>query len=120
MATSKDPSASEAPTVEDRLDRIEQMISDLAGSAKAPDPGEAKTPKLSDDEWDALTDRGKESWVRRLVEGEIERVRAADKDRQRDAEIDDLKKKVERPEPERAPSITTRIQEWLWGAEPKK
>jgi hypothetical protein len=56
---------------EDQRSELRSIIAEVVGSATppaAPAASAAGPKQLSDSEWDALSDRQRESWVRQLVD----------------------------------------------------
>jgi hypothetical protein len=124
MATARSSPAPEPSTDdgfnETQKSQLADMIAAAVGGAKPPEPDKSQLPKLSDDEWDALTDRGKESWVRKLVDGELDRLFKDDEQRRLAADVEALKAGAGKPEPEKTPagptnSFTAKLQKLLWG-----
>jgi hypothetical protein len=94
---------------------LEELIAKAVSGAKPPDAG--GPPKVSDDDWDKMSDRQRESWVRQLVDFRLDELSRDEEIARQRSEIEQLKKD-KTPEPERPPSVVTKIQRWLWGAEP--
>jgi hypothetical protein len=121
MATTRnpapaDPDESPGGFTEEQRSELEELIARAVGSAKPPEakPAPAGPPAKSDDEWDAMSDRQRESWVRSLVDFRLDELSRDDEmARQRD-EIEKLKND-KTPEPEKAPSVVSKIQKFLWG-----
>lgn len=93
------------------------MIQRAVGGAKPPaQPEPAKTPAVTDDEWDKMSDRQRESWVRSLVDDTLDKLRREDDDRRRDDEIRELQEAAKpKPEPEAVPDTITRLRKFIWG-----
>lgn len=106
---------------ETQLGQIEAMIAKAVGGAKPPagDPADPPRVKPTDEQWDSMSDRQRETWVRQECDWWLQDLVKMDKERQRDADIEALKKK-EDPEPEKPPSVVTKLQKFLWGSEPEK
>jgi hypothetical protein len=104
---------------EEQRGELRDLISEVVGGAKPPTvgPKEKVGPAMSDSEWDAMSDRQRESWVRKLVDFRLDELARDDEIARQRADIDDLKN--QKPEPEATPSIVTKLQKWLWG-EPDK
>lgn len=102
-------------TEEERND-LRDLIKEVVSGALPPPAPEKTGP--TDDEWDKMTDRARESWVRSLVDGKLDELAKLDADRRRDAEIDALKNKKPEPEKEptdRPPSPLDKVRKFLWG-----
>jgi hypothetical protein len=115
----------EAPTSgfsEEQRSELRQLIAEAVGSAtppKAATPEKAAGPKqVSDSEWDAMSDRQRESWVRQLVDFRLDELARDDEFARQRADIDALKAD-KTPEPEAPPSVVSKIQKFLWG-EPER
>jgi len=127
MATSRStpPADPAAPPTggfsDEQRSELEAMIARAVGSSTPPNTpsGPSGPPTKTDDEWDAMSDRQRESWVRQLVDFRLDELARADADARRDAEIEALKS-AKTVEPEKAPSVVTKLQKWLWGDEPAK
>lgn len=107
---------------EEERNELKALIAEAVGSAKPP-AGEPAKPELkrpTDDEWDGMSDRAKESWVRKLVDGRLAELAKEDEDAQLRAKVDAIAaEKDKKPEPEAAPSVVSKLQKFLWG-EPKE
>lgn len=106
---------------EEERNELKALIAEAVGSANPP-AGEPAKPELkrpTDDEWDAMSDRAKESWVRKLVDGRLDELAKEDEAAQLRAKVDALAAEKKEPEPEKAPSVVTKLQKFLWG-EPKE
>lgn len=104
---------------EEQRSELRELIADAVGATKPPGPAAPAGPKqLSDSEWDAMSDRQRESWVRQLVDFRLDELSRDDEIARQRAEIDALKTD-KTPEPEAPPSVVTKIQKFLWG-EPDK
>jgi hypothetical protein len=106
---------------EEERKELRDLIAEAVGSVKPPDtPAEPTGPKkVTDAEWDNMSDRSRESWVRQLVDSELDRLAREDQISRHDAEIEKLKAD-KTPEPEAPPSVVTKIQKFLWGEPEKK
>lgn len=107
---------------EDQRSELEELIARAVAGAKPPDPPPSpKVKPITDAEWDAFSDRQRESWVRGLVVDVIDGLRREDDDRRRDEDIANLKDAANRkPELEATPDPVSpfdRIRKWLWGEE---
>jgi hypothetical protein len=99
---------------EDDRNWIKSAIAEAVGGVKPPEGSTPTAPKVSDDEWDKMSDRQRESWVRSLVDFELEELIRYDADAKLRADVEALKQKPE-PEPEAPPSVVSRLQKFLWG-----
>jgi hypothetical protein len=103
---------------EEQRGELRDLIAEAVGGAKPPPaPKEKVGPALTDSEWDAMSDRQRESWVRKLVDFRLDELAREDEIARHGADIDALKN--QKPEPEATPSVVTKLQRWLWG-EPDK
>jgi hypothetical protein len=102
---------------EDQRSELRSIIAEVVGAATppaAPATSAAGPKQLSDSEWDALSDRQRESWVRQLVDFRLDELARDDEVARQRGEIDALK--ADRtPEPEAPPSVVTKLQRFLWG-----
>jgi hypothetical protein len=105
---------------EDQRSELRSIIAEVVGAATPPAaPAASAGPKqVSDSEWDAMSDRQRESWVRQLVDFRLDELSRDDEIARQRGEIEQLKND-KTPEPEAAPSVVTKIQKFLWG-EPDK
>lgn len=119
MPTDNDPGDTRiSGFTEDERSELRQLIQDAIAGAKPPEPPQSKAKPVTDDEWDKMSDRQRESWVRSLVDDVLDGLAREDADRRRDAEIADLKNKAQGPEPEGTPDPATpldKLRKWLWG-----
>lgn len=125
MVTARTPASSSDPPVDDGFNETQRsqladMIAAAVGGAKPPgvDPAKASPKPVTDDEWDAMTDRKRESWVRELVDTELDRLVKEDEQRTLSSTVAELKAKLEKPEVEKTPGGTTKLQKLqhlLWG-----
>jgi hypothetical protein len=123
MATTRntppDPPASEPSGFnDDQKNELKALIAEAVGSVKPP-PTSDGPKRVSDDEWDAMSDRARESWVRQLVDFRLDELSRDDEIARQRSEIEALKR-AKTPEPERSPSVVTKLQKWLWGSEPEQ
>jgi hypothetical protein len=119
VATPKEPAPSPEPAFSDtQRGELEAMIAKAVGGAKPPDtPAEPQGPKaVTDDEWDKMPDRQRESWVRQLVDFRLDELMKMDADAERDRKLAELEAAT-KVVPEKPPSVASRIQSWLWGSE---
>ena len=118
MPTDNDPTATQnSGFSEDQRAELEAIISKVVGGAKPPDPPAPKAKPVTDDDWDNMTDRQRESWVRQVVDDVLDGLARDDADRRRDAEIEALKQ-AKNTDPENTPDPATpldRLRKWLWG-----
>jgi hypothetical protein len=89
------------------------MIADAVSGTKPPPTEPAGPKKVSDSEWDDMTDRKRESWVRELVDFRLLELEKDDEIRQLAAKVNGLS--AEKPEPEVSPGIKTKLQKLIWG-----
>jgi len=112
----------EAPTSgfsEEQRSELRDLIAEVVGSSKPPPaPDKGPAPKVSDSEWDAMSDRQRESWVRQLVDFRLDELARDDEVARQRADIDALKAD-KTPEAEAPPSVVSKIQKFLWG-EPER
>ena len=119
MATARTPS-SEPPAQDDGFNetqrtQLQEMIAQ-AVSGKTPPPSvEAQSGprKVTDSEWDDMTDRKRESWVRELVDFRLLELEEKDEVRRLAQKVNELGQS--KPEPEVSPGIKTRLQKLIWG-----
>jgi hypothetical protein len=71
-------------------------------------------PAVSDDEWASMSDRSRQSFIESVVNHHLSELAKYDADSRRDAQLAELSGKKP-PEPERAPSVWSRLQGILWG-----
>ncbi len=123
MATTRKPPADPPPDIspEDRaaFDSYIEQLAQLGTPPKA-EPTPTGPKSVTDAQWDAMSDRARESWVRQLVDSRLDDLSRDDEIARHAAEIAALKNK---PEPEGAPAaqmptMLQRLQKFLWG-EPK-
>jgi hypothetical protein len=119
-APAPEPDAEPTGFSEGQRSELKALIAEAVGSATPPaTPTPGGPPPKTDDEWDAMSDRQRESWVRSLVDHELDELARVDADHRRDAEIEALKN-AQKPEPERPPSTISKLQKWLWGDQQEK
>lgn len=100
---------------EDERTELAELIREAIGSGKPPPASDKpERPTVTDSEWDAMTDRKRESWVRDLVVSVLDDLAKEDEDARLRADVDKLKED-KTPEPEAPPSVVTRLQRILWG-----
>ena len=113
---------SEAPSStfsEEQRAELSTLIAEAVGSVGAPpadvqDAGKKEVPKVSDSEWAGMSDRQRQGWVESMVTHHLSELARQDKDYERDRKIAELEGR-KAPEPEKAPSVWTRLQGLLWG-----
>jgi hypothetical protein len=100
---------------EEERSELSQLIADAVkgGSAPVVDEGPKGPKKLSDSEWDDMTDRAREKWVRELVDFRLDELAKNDDDRQLREKVDALADR--KPEPEAVPSTWSKVQRLIWG-----
>jgi hypothetical protein len=121
--TSTDPATDPAPAgfSDEQKSQLEEMIKAAVGGAKPPG-GEQPTerPRPTDDQWDAMSDRQRETWVRQEVDWRIDELVKLDEDRKLREKVDALAADKDKPEPEVTPTPWNKLQKWLWGSDPEK
>lgn len=123
MATTRKPDDSGTGTEESGFNEaqrseLQQIIADAVAGVKPPDaPAEPDRPKMTDDQWDVMSDRQRESFVRSIVDNELDRLSQLDTLRAHDEQIRALAEKNQTVEPEAHPDPMTRIRKFLWGSE---
>ena len=117
MATARTTPPPETPEGEAPATKAEiaAMIAEAVGGATPPPTAPEGPRKLTDDEWDAMTDRGRESWVRKLVDFRLDELSRDDEVRRLAAEVAGLAAGPAKPEPEKSPGMMTRLQKLVWG-----
>lgn len=108
---------SEAPTfTEEQRAELVALIAEATkgGEAPPPDALPKDAPKVTDAEWDSMSDRHKQSWIKSVVDHHLGELSRKDADAERDARLAELEAR-KAPEPERAPSVWSRLQGVLWG-----
>lgn len=127
MATRSNPApepSSEPPAegfTEGQRAELRALIAEAVGSAKAPTPEPSSEPKgakgppqVSDAQWDVMSDRQRESYVRQIVDFRLDELARDDEIRAQRSELEKLKAD-KTPEPEDVPGPISKIQAWLWG-----
>jgi len=100
---------------EEQRSELRSLIAEVVGGDKPPPaPAAPSRVKVSDSDWDGASDRQRESWVRQMVDDELERLAKDDEIARQRADIDALKAD-KTPEPEKAPNVVTKLQKFLWG-----
>ncbi|HUO47999.1 MAG TPA: hypothetical protein VMU09_04115 [Acidimicrobiales bacterium] len=124
MATTKEPAT---PAFSDeQKSELAEMIAEAVKGAKPPEqpaPAPAGPRAVTDAEWDTMSDRARESWVRQLVDFRLEELGRQDADAERDrkiAELEKAKAAAEAPPGDRPPTIIDKLRGFLWGSEPDK
>jgi hypothetical protein len=119
MATTSNPDPSAATGFsEEEKGELRQLIAEAIGSVTPPKAEPTSTaPAVTDDEWDKMTDRARESYVKNVVSDVLDSLRRDDEIARQGAEIDALKQK---PEPEGTPQdsppgLLQKIQKLVWG-----
>ncbi len=125
MATTRKPPEGPSdlsPEQRSAFDAYVEELAQLEGPPPTPPAGGNAPKPVTDDEWDKMTDRARESWVRQLVDSRLDDLSRDDEIARHAAAIAELKSK--KPEPEGTPagpmpSPLSRLQKFLWG-EPKE
>lgn len=118
MATAR--SSTDAPTsgfTEEQRSELSELIAQaVKGSAPPPQSEEpaSKAPVVSDAEWGSMSDRQRQGWVESMVNHHLSELARADADYERDRKIAELSAS-KGPEPEKPPSVVTRLQKLIWG-----
>jgi len=125
MATARNAPDPPAPAddgfSETQRSQLEEMIAKVVGGAKAPETTPTGPAPKTDDEWDNMTDRARESWVRQLVDSELDKLAKDDDQRRLAADVEALKSGADKkPEPEKSPGVITRLQKLIWGDQDQK
>lgn len=123
MATTRKPADAPpdlSPEQRTAFDTYVEELSQLGTPPKA-DPGPTGPKPVTDAQWDAMTDRARESWVRQLVDTRLDDLSRDDEIARHAQAIEDLKKKPETEGTPAGPMPTTlqKLQKFLWG-EPKE
>lgn len=120
MPTTRKPAEDAPPDIspEQRtaFDAYVTELSQLSTPPKAPETPTGPKP-VTDAQWDGMSDRARESWVRQLVDSRLDDLSRDDEIARHAAEIAALK---EKPEPEGTPAgpmptVLSRLQKFLWG-----
>ena len=123
MATTRkpagDPPADLSPEQRSAFDAYVEELAQLGEPPKDP-PGSTAPKPVTDAQWDAMSDRARESCVRQLVDSRLDDLSRDDEIARHAAEIERLKNK---PESEgtpagQMPTALQKLQRFLWG-EPK-
>jgi hypothetical protein len=119
MPTTRKPADDPPDISPEQRTAFDAYVTELSQLGKPPDPPPGPTgPKpVTDAQWDAMSDRARESWVRQLVDARLDDLSRDDEIARHAAEIEALKKK---PEVEGAPAgpmptVLQRLQKFLWG-----
>jgi hypothetical protein len=125
MATTKDsPAAPPEGVSPEQRQAFDAYIRELDQLKQPPPPAPAERPKpVSDDEFDAMTDRKRETYIANMVGWILEDIAKLDADRRRDADIEALKNakpEEEKTPQEKMPTPLDKFRKWLWGDEPDK
>jgi hypothetical protein len=125
MATTKDsPAAPPEGVSPEQRQAFDAYIRELDELKQTPPPAPPERPKpVSDDEFDAMTDRKRETYIANTVGWILEDIAKLDADKRRDAEIEALKNQKPEPEvapQEKLPTLLQRFQKFMWGDEPAK
>jgi hypothetical protein len=121
MATTKgSPPEGLSPEQRTAFDRYIEELSEL-DTAPNPSGGDGGPNPVTDAEWDKMTDRQRESWVRELVDGRLDKLAADAEAAQLRADVEALRQKQESEGTPQGPmpSGFKKLQKWLWG-EPKE
>jgi hypothetical protein len=122
MATTRKPPEGSPDIDPDQRAALDQYVTEMAQLSTAPktDDNPAGPKPVTDAQWDAMTDRAKESWVRQLVDSRLDDLSRDDEIARHAAEIEALKKKpeVEGTPAGQIPTFMQKLQKFLWG-EPK-
>jgi len=112
---SSDPPAPDNGFNETQRSQLSEMIAQAVSGNKPPPSVDAPTGprKVTDGEWDDMTDRKRESWVRELVDFRLLELEEKDEVRRLAQKVNELGQS--KPEPEVSPGITTRLQKLIWG-----
>lgn len=120
MATTKDspPAPPEGISPEQRA-AMDAYITELSQVGGAPPPAPPEQPAVvSDEEFDGMTDRKRETYIANTVGWILEEIAKLDADRKRDADIEALKNKAAEPEVPPAdapPTLLQKFQKFMWG-----
>lgn len=124
MVTTRKPTGDPPPDIspEDRaaFDTYIEQLSQLGTPPKV-DPTPTGPKPVTDAQWDAMSDRAREGWVRELVDSRLDDLSRDDEIARHAAEIAALKAKHESEGAPDGPmpTIFQRVQKFLWG-EPKE
>jgi hypothetical protein len=97
MATTRKPPEGAPPDISpEQRTAFDAYIEELAQLGKPPESAPPTGPKpVTDAQWDAMSDRQRESWVRQLVDGRLDDLSRDDEIARHAAEIERLKNKPE-------------------------
>lgn len=113
-----DPAAPEGVSPEQRA-AMDAYVTELHQLGGPPPPAPPAQPApVSDDEFDNMTDRKRETYIANHVGWVLEELAKLDADKRRDMEIQALKEA--RPEPEGTPAdapptLLQKFQKFMWG-----
>ena len=91
--------------------RLKELLREAVGGGKQDDSKNDKAPPaVSDDEWNAMSDRRRESYVEGLVKEQFDKLRMSNK-------VDDIASKIDKldTQPEEKPKVLSSLTRWLWG-----
>lgn len=103
---------------EEQRGEIAALVAELIKGDKPP-PSAPERPTVTDSQWDEMTDRKRESFVRDMVVSVLDDLAKQDDEARLRDDVEKLLKADKTPEPEAPPSVVTRLQRWLWGDEKK-
>lgn len=124
MATTRKPADPPELSAEERT-AFDQYVTELSqlGTPPAPTTAPGAPKPVTDAQWDAMTDRARESWVRQLVDARLDDLSREDEAARLAADVAKLKEskaaETERAPADPPPSALRKLQKWLWG-EPKE
>src|SRR5277367_6375882 len=74
MATTRTPPEGSPEIDADQRASLDQYVTELSqlGTPPTTDPGPTGPKPVTDAQWDAMTDRARESWVRQLVDARLD------------------------------------------------
>jgi len=124
MATTKDPPAAPPEGISpEQRQAFDAYVRELDQLKAPPPPAPVERPKpVSDDEFDAMTDRKREAYIANHVGWVLEDIAKLDADRRRDAEIEALKNAKPEPEKtpqEKVPTLLDKFRKFMWGEQDK-
>jgi hypothetical protein len=119
MATARTTPPSPDPSADDGFNetqksQLSEMIAAAVGGAKPPETVKDGPKPVTDDQWDNMSDRSRESFVRQIVDAELDRLVKEDETRSLAADVAALKAGV-KLEPEKTPGMMTKLQKLIWG-----
>lgn len=104
---------------EDQRAELKALIAEAVASGTPPpaaEPaGKSEGPTVTDDEWAKMSDRQRQGFVDSRVKHVLGELARLDADQRRDAKLAELEVGNKAPEPEKPPSVWTRLQGFLWG-----